>query len=494
MNTFSQLLKKYIDKSGYTHYGLAQKAAVNRSTLQKVLSGDRTPSLEFFKKITPYLKLTPKESAELANALDLLQTGRDVYERRQYVRKLLEEISYLPQSPDFELPSPYHFTLPPSDEAWKDYDPGDTSLHEGTYAVKQLVSRLLLKELTMETPCVRVNIPGHLNLLREVITPVIGYCCSRGLKIRHLTGFLRSGIQKDASLINLNILANILPFLSLNTFQYEVYYYYQDSIDGGFGKQAAFSYYILFSQGAVLLDSSCSNALYLSSPDIMNHVGNLFEASLKPALPFTIAYQDPREMLYHLIETDAEDRPFYTLEFQPCLSSYVTDMMIQNYMRSEGDQARILTELFTQRVRQLRSCNNRICIFSKAGLYHFAQTGELADLPSHYALPLSPHDRITILEALYHDISSNTHMHRMVNPLVFSISKHLICIYHPEAGLDFSYYSEDGSRYNYLRIEELTLLETFDDFFQYLLHSPLVCTREETLTAIQDCLKELRQR
>ena len=68
----------------------------------------------------------------------------------------------------------------------------------------------------------------------------------------------------------------------------------------------------------------------------------------------------------------------------------------------------------------------------------------------------------------------------MINPLVFPISQNLVCLFHEDASLDFGYFSGNNGCYNCLRIKERTLIETFDDFFQYLQSSSLICSKEET--------------
>ena len=52
------LLRDFIDKSNYTVYQLAKISNVNRSTLQKAISGERSISRQNLDKIMPFLNLT----------------------------------------------------------------------------------------------------------------------------------------------------------------------------------------------------------------------------------------------------------------------------------------------------------------------------------------------------------------------------------------------------------------------------------------------------
>ena len=58
MKSFGKMLRGFIENSGYTIYGIAQKANINRTTLQKLLSDERKPTADQVRKLRPFLKLT----------------------------------------------------------------------------------------------------------------------------------------------------------------------------------------------------------------------------------------------------------------------------------------------------------------------------------------------------------------------------------------------------------------------------------------------------
>lgn len=65
MKPLSELLKHYIEKSNYTIYSLSYASKVNRTTLQKALTGERPISAENLNKILPFLNLTFAEKKSL---------------------------------------------------------------------------------------------------------------------------------------------------------------------------------------------------------------------------------------------------------------------------------------------------------------------------------------------------------------------------------------------------------------------------------------------
>lgn len=485
MNSFGNLLRIFIEKSGYTNYKIAQKASVNRTTLQKILSGERKPSDAIYNKVLPFLKLTPLEKAQLSESFEICQIGNDIFERRTYVRKLLEKIPDISISPSMEYHSENIDNPLPSGV------PATALLH-GSFSIHHLLSHLVQKECASPSPCIRINAPANSSFFSSLIFENMDLLCSRSVTIRHLTCFLRSENQTGTPLFNLQVLENILPFLPLAKLDYQVHYYYKDNENATDYHQTAFPYYIVFSHVAVLLSSDYNSALCLSTQEMIIHMENHFDAALTNSMAFTTTFQDPEDVLLHLMDMDQDDLPFFTLEFQPCLTTYLTDKIIQTQIRPEVNNTEILSKMILARSQQLKKLTSHISIFSKSGLIDFANTGRIQDLPDKYTYPFSVRNRITILESLYQDILSNQHIYCMINPLVFPISKHLVCLFHQDTSLDFGYFSGSNGCYNCLRITERTLLETFGDFFQYLQGSSLICSKEETLTAIRNCLEHLK--
>ena len=65
MSDFSDFLERLIQEDGYSVYGFAQEAGVDRPTLHRVLKGQLVPSAPFFQKVVKTLRLFPQERERL---------------------------------------------------------------------------------------------------------------------------------------------------------------------------------------------------------------------------------------------------------------------------------------------------------------------------------------------------------------------------------------------------------------------------------------------
>ena len=64
MSEFSEKLSYYITQSGYNVYQLAKEAALDRTTLQKTVKGQRLPSVDYIKGICSNIKISKKQEED----------------------------------------------------------------------------------------------------------------------------------------------------------------------------------------------------------------------------------------------------------------------------------------------------------------------------------------------------------------------------------------------------------------------------------------------
>lgn len=105
MESIQTLIKHYIEINGYTIYSISTQSGVNRTTLQKVLSGQRKITKEIYERLLPYFSLSPLDKEELDQAFLIEQIGQERFQSHMEIKRILE----LPSS------ALYQSTTRPSD-------------------------------------------------------------------------------------------------------------------------------------------------------------------------------------------------------------------------------------------------------------------------------------------------------------------------------------------------------------------------------------------
>lgn len=93
MSEFSEKCKELISKNNTNVYKLAKYSGIERTTLQKMVSGTRLPiSREKVKEFCSYLQVSVSEERELLELYKMEKVGKNVYETRKEIQILLAGI------------------------------------------------------------------------------------------------------------------------------------------------------------------------------------------------------------------------------------------------------------------------------------------------------------------------------------------------------------------------------------------------------------------
>lgn len=477
-----EMMHSYIQKNGYSIYEISKKAEVNRTTLQKVLTNERKLTKPMLDKLRPYLKLTPSEYSDLVLMIGETKKGKAEIENFNFIKHMIESVyesSYANEAMNRYKLSVAHDV--------KDYK---KELFVGRIAIEGLIHELLHLEYKKELPSIKVYIPNNSNLINGVLQQqAIMFPEFNTLHVNQIIAMSRDKSKPNTARTNLNILSNVLPNIVISKCKYDINYYYGQDIEdkGEFG----FPYYIVFSGAVLMLSANCNTALLSSKDTVVEYFTNMFDAFLKKSLPLMTPCVYAEDILPHMMQLDLKCEHLYSLENQPCFVTYLTRDVIEKYTNHDLPNYNDAITLVTMRAEQLRGLKGHTCYFSKTGLNDFVKTGILADFSPEYASPLEVNDRKWLLQELYKEIESNRQGHRMINPYAFAMPSNLICALHKNLGIDFYGFGLNEQNYKYIHIAEMSLVDVFERFFEYISESDLVYSQMDTLNYIDECIKKL---
>lgn len=146
MSVFSEKLQEYIQKSNMKIAALSKLSGVERSFIQKMLTGERIPGdPAVLQQLSEVLMLTPSQHRILSEAYAISKMGEPTYYRRVLVKCLIEESgSFIQQPPVLRS----HFSPP-------GFQRPDVLPLTGKAAVADTLRLLIEEELGTEAPCIK---------------------------------------------------------------------------------------------------------------------------------------------------------------------------------------------------------------------------------------------------------------------------------------------------------------------------------------------------
>lgn len=478
MTRFSKKIEELIDESGETVQSLAEMGKINRTTLQRIKSGERLPTKKVFESLCRSLRLSTTEIEELQALLEITQVGERRYFNRQKIVELMDII--------FELTSyqiPFSKEIKPQDTC--QVGTGESSgiqIVTGIEAVQSVIENSIDRELFChDQPHLKLAIPSHFErVYQHIFQQMLGN--TKHLILQDVQCFPE---VSDESLADpgLGTLKTLIGLSLLDNITYHSHYYYQANGESQ-EINVLFPYFILTSEEVIVISRDFSRAIRYRDPQLYDLYQKGFVTILQQTEPFIEESRD----LFAIYSLDTTYRIRQVVEPLPCFAYYATHEMVANKVRRELPFYDNLVSA-TNRFYDYFKAENRsmINVFSLKNLETFMENGNMY-FPDEVCHPFTPAERLMLTKQVRHDIAADARKTYafdeekiVLNSAVEFVNEatllHLI----------LHYQKADQQIFKTIKLKEEKIVAAFDDFFSYLPGSPYVLPKEDTL-AIMDQL------
>lgn len=479
MISISDLLKKHIEANGYTIYSISRRSGINRTTLTKILAGQRKCTKEIYETLLSFLHPSVKELDELNNAFLISQIGEARYQCHMQIKNLLE--SPIPVQPQNSFSLSY-------DHLAKDNFPKSFCMTNKIQILNTICA--LVKQSMSSTS------KSYLYTYADFQDDYIASLCSQfnttdfqSLEIKHLIEFSKITNIDDNydNLYNQVTLTNLIPFISQCTNQFSIYYYYAS--ENQFNKNAViFPYYIIIPAYIIMLSKDYTTAFFISDSTLHEHYSNKYNIALKQADVLTDGHIPHTALLEYLIVNDASIAGSVCLNAQPSIEAFIDNAMIDKYMREIPDMD-LIKERFKYRISQLRT-NGITTLFTIDGLRLFAAYGKCTNIHDYMAEPFDIADRIKILERIIASCSKGASL-KLINNSKFAFGLQLSAV--PLGNDKFLLViASPNNTVTTIQMQEHTLYNSFMDFINNIQTYEFTYTVEQTIEVLQSTIDELK--
>ena len=148
MSTFSECCRQLLSESESSVYEISKESGLDRTSIQRMITGKRMPSIQFVEKFCDHLRITPIERAELLELYRIEKIGKELYQNRMYIKNMIENLTTYSTIDSVLLPNYAQELL-----AGKDLENNDKEyFSESANKTTNLLEYIILKLNMMEIP------------------------------------------------------------------------------------------------------------------------------------------------------------------------------------------------------------------------------------------------------------------------------------------------------------------------------------------------------
>ncbi len=477
MSLLSNKIEEYIKESGETVQALAAMGNLNRTTLQRVKSGERLPTRAFLKKMIRILRLSPAEAAELEKLLEIAQIGEGVYANRQKIIELIETISELTE-----------YQIPVSKELHKNaLSSGNDLLNiqiiSGQKAVLNLIEHSIDRELYEQAdPAVKLAIPYRFQAVYDYLfMQMLGN--KKTLNLMDIVNLPRETDETAANPL-LGALKHLIALTLLENVNYQSHCYDDQAAKANTGPEisALFPYFILTSNTVITISRDLSQAVRYQDPAFYRLYHDCFEEVMAATRPFILESNN----LFKVFDLDRQFKVEVVVEPLPCFAYYTDRAMLEAKLNKDFPYYEPLLEAVDRYYQYFRAVSTGMLnVFSLKNLKQFMEDGSLVYPDEIYHL-LTPAERLTALKKIRDDLLFERR-------ILFALDDDKLFL---NAAVEFIYESCDCLRlilhyriagrvvYKTIELREAGVIAAFKEFFMSLPDSDYVLSTAATLAQL----------
>ena len=479
MSDFSCKCREYLKLTGETVYQLAASSGLDRTSLQRMITGKRLPGTDFVRQFCDSIRINPSQRQELMELYKIEKIGKEVYYNRKYIEELLRVIS----SQQAFLPSAFH-RLP-----GLPFYRGDFSLD-----VEKKVLSLFEDILhSGSNECICTNIPADCRLLAQTFAHLYPQYGKLPPVIQILPLHPNPKASPDYNRNLETFLCTILPILS-GFFNYRPYYYYTQSGHEDRSYEL-YPFFFITEKQVLLLSSDMTTFIFTENPEVIRAYTQEFQRILKNSRCFFQQSDSPDQILDIFSSIfQAEATTNFALESHPCLAlmSYGPEFIHALFENRDID---LSSPVYSQLAAVLKqpqftftanevSCN----YFTVSGIRKFAETGLFDGPYSYHQTPLPQ------------DIRKKAIQHLLDTDMGYGKCKILKHTLLPETGIhlevlsDYSVFlcflSEKGT-FICIYLKETSIGQALDDYLCSLSEEDAIYTKKEARQILLELLERL---
>lgn len=462
-------------------YSLYKTTGIERTKLQRIKNGQRLPSNEDIEKISRALSLTAFEKKRLYQELEIETIGEDKYKSRSCTKQFLEDLFYVFQnSTDSKINFISNNSITLKDE---------TITVNGLLETQKLVNWIVKGEASIENDIFILT-----NDEDNPILNAIYYDLSNNpkIKLRHVFALKPHNECYNSYYSNIKFITTIYPIFLSQT-DYTAYYYYSNPTD-----DFLFSSYIITNNISVSISYDFKSAVITKNKDVIAVHKRLCELKKKQSYPLIVKINSADDYVDYYVKRGRKlsksGNKLVTLEHEPCILPFVSNELIQKYIRKDVLNRDEIYEKASIIFSFYQNYDVKISIFTEDGLKNFLNTGRISEIPDCLYSPVSVEDRILILKSACEFAKASEKIEfYLIDEKKMRIPYNLRYCGMGQLDDFFILVSKNDNDNAVFQLNECGFSKPFFDFASSLIDTDLVFSSEQSIEFIENIIEEFEK-
>lgn len=471
MSKFTDLLNKYIERNKLTRTSAAEYLGISRTTLQHILSGNRSfKDYWCVKEVGEKLMLTSDELNEFLNEYRISDMGAEVYNRRVLVAKIISQMSQA---------EPIHLDALSIKQLERGKSPVMTACDN--LSLKKILKYVLVTQKPELDEIFLVAQPS--DFINEII--VVGSDENPNCRINHVfcadNEFNSDKYNKD------NLESLYYSFVAaISSNNYSPYYYY-DNISSHINTNSLFPNLLVAGEYVVSFNSDCTYGIAFQNAQAAEFYKKTVQSLIMRSSEIFTPLESNDDLISLFLNiSDCQYEYFY----QPCLLVAAPPEMLLSNVRLENEQkARFMSMVKDFYPSYINS--HPYNFFCEEGLREFMRTGVVYELPQEVYVRPMPEGRVAVLERMI-SMLENDVINYCIFRDSFRINNSALNIHASRKQIKI-FFTNSSGRLIALNVNEPGLIFSFADYFDYISTSDVLYSKEETLVIFRKILDEYKR-
>ncbi|MBQ1389415.1 MAG: hypothetical protein IIY78_07285 [Clostridia bacterium] len=484
-NNFLQLLDNVIGE--FSDVKVSAMTGIERTRINRIRKGKFKIEFDELNKIISAFYVEKKDAQNLYDAYLYDKLGADKFKSRQIAKELLSDLSITTNIPQVKITN-INLDLPESFG-----NSNDLAYFQSLASVRNAIIIILLKAQTNGEKIRIISKPDDSFLTSAVFTIT---SASPTLDIDHLYSLAAVDQIPSPLTYYITTAKDIYPIFMLNT-NYKAYYN-----TSGYLTNELMPFHIITGQYSMSISADFTTAFLTNKHQVIELYSKVFDEKIKNSTSFISHIETVGDYLKHYCSIVQKTQSFmgnlfYSLDYEPCVLSYITkdelSMCIEK-MKGQSDILKLIS-VFIDGFFETFKTNKQVSFFTKKGLHSFLETGKIAEIPEALGLVISPERRVEIISIILDKMKNHTG-----NKVFYMINENE---FDPPMGLRFlgaGYKTDhvfvisndkDGTR-SILSLSNVNIVSIVFDFIESLPESNMVYSNDDAIAYIEDVLNNYK--